>query len=188
MGFFNFKKKRTSSTIQEKLKIETPANIESPTIQPEQKEKTKPHVPTPPKRKKEKKDVADFFTVNIYEIFKHEPISVGNGTGTNGQPVEIFSFKLPDLELNTFYKVNILKYADNHYDLVFISNINDIRNELKEFVDFCMKTFGNDFMNKGSVNKDDFRDATLGVFSRVWYGNACLENPNFAITLTLFDV
>lgn len=190
MGFFNFKKKqtKTSSDIQEEPNVEISMNSETPIVQPVHEETPKVHTPNISKKKKEKEDISDFFNINVYDVFKHDLKAVGSGKGSNGQPVEIFSFKLPNLELNTFYKINVFKYANGHYDLVFISNINIIRDELKEFVDFSCKTFGNDFMNKKSVNQDDFRDVTLGVFSRVWYGNARLENPNFTITLTLYDI
>ncbi|MDR1402275.1 MAG: hypothetical protein LBJ60_01055 [Tannerellaceae bacterium] len=188
MGFFKFKKQdsQTSSNIKKELVNEKFPIVETPDVPPVKKEISKPFVYPPPRRKKEKEDIADFFTVSIYDIFKHNPESVRKGRGTNGCPVEIFELKLSELELSTFSKVEILRYENKQYDLVFISRTNEIRDNLKNFIDFSCKAFGPDFMQKGSFNANDLRDAALGVFSRIWYNRARIENSSFTIALTLY--
>lgn len=189
MGFFKFRKQhsQTSSDIKKQPVIQRPSNIETPIVPPIQQEIPKPFIPTP-KKKKEKEDIGDFFTINIHDIFKHNPKPIGERKGNNGKPVNVFELKFPELELDTFFKVNILQNEDQRYDLEFISNINEIRDNMKEFIDFARKTFGLDFMNKGAVNENDSRDTALGVFSRIWYNNARIENKTFTITLTLYNI
>lgn len=190
MGFFKFRKQnsQTPSNIEKEPVIERFPNIETPPVVPSVQQEIPRSFTPSPKKKKEKENVADFFTVNIYDIFKHEPKSIREGRGSNGYPVEIFELKFSGLELSTFFKAEIHQYENKHYDLVFISNVNEIRDTLKEFIDFCCKTFGPDFMNKGSFNKNDLRDAALGVFSRIWYNKARIDNSAFIITLTLYDI
>ncbi|MDR3141529.1 MAG: hypothetical protein LBU37_07390 [Tannerellaceae bacterium] len=195
MGLFKFGKhhSQTSSDTKKELETEGPLNIiiETPVMPPIQKEISDPLPPPPPEKKKEKKeeeDIADFFTVNIYDIFKYNPESAGKGKGANGHPAELFELELPELELSAFFKVEILRYENQRYDLVFASNTNEIGDRLKKFIDFSCKAFGPDFMRKGSFNANDLRDVPLGVFSRIWYGKARMENTSFTLTLTLYGI
>ncbi|MDR0748779.1 MAG: hypothetical protein LBF62_04320 [Tannerellaceae bacterium] len=189
MKLFKFRKQhpQTLSETQKEIETETPLNVEPPVVIP-------PVSPLPPEKEKEKEedkeeeDIADFFTIDIYDIFKYNPISVRKGKGVNGYPVEIFELELPGLELSTFFKVEILHYENKRYDLVFVSNTNAAGDRLKKFIDFSCKVFGPDFMQKGSFNADDLRDATLGVFSRIWYNKARIENTSFTLTLTLYGI
>jgi hypothetical protein len=190
MGFFKFGKhhSQTSSNTEKEPETEEPLRIETPvTTPPVQKE-----IPAPPaflpSKKKEEEDVADFFTVNIYDIFKYEPKPVRKGKGANGHPVEIFELELPELELSAFFKVEIHQYENKRYDLVFISHTNEAGDRLKQFIDFSGKVFGPDFMQKGSFNDNDLRDAALGVFSRIWYNKVRIENTSFTLTLTLYGL
>jgi hypothetical protein len=175
MRFFKFGKhnSQTSSDIEKEPVAEGPPNTKTP---------------VEPTVQKEKEDIADFFTIKIYDIFQYNPKPVGKGKGANGRPVEIFEVSLPEPELSTFFKVEIRQYENKQYDLVFISQTNEIRDELKEFIDFSLEAFGPDFMNKRSVNANDLRDAALGVFSRIWYNKARIDNTSFALTLILFDI
>ncbi|MDR1624393.1 MAG: hypothetical protein LBS04_05410 [Tannerellaceae bacterium] len=190
MGFFKFGKhhSQTSSDTKKELETERPLNIETPVTPPVQKEISNPLPPLPPEKEKEEEDIADFFIVDIYDIFKYNPKSVRKGKGANGRPVEIFELELPELELSTFFKVEILHYENKRYDLVFASNTNKAGDCLKKFIDFSCKTFGPDFMQKGSFNANDLRDAALGVFSRIWYNKARIENTSFTLTLTLYGI
>jgi hypothetical protein len=189
MGFFKFGKQhsQTSSNTEKAPETERPLSIETPVTPPVQKEIPTP-LPSLPSEKKEKEDVADFFTVNIYDIFKYGPEPVRKGKGANGHPVEIFELELPELELSAFFKVEIHQYENKKYDLVFISNTNEAGDRLKQFIDFSGKAFGPDFMQKGSFNANDLRDAALGVFSRIWYNKVRIENTSFTLTLTLYGI
>jgi hypothetical protein len=190
MRFFKFGKRnsQTSSNIKKELVTEGSPNTEIPVAPPAQKEIHKPFVPFPSKNKKEKEDIADFFIINIYDIFKYDPKPVRKDKGANGRPVEIFEATLPEPELSTFFKVEILQYENKQYDLVFISKTNEIRDDLKEFIDFSCKAFGPDFMQKGSFHANDLRDAALGVFSRIWYNKVRIDNTSFTLTLILFNI
>jgi hypothetical protein len=188
MRFFKFGKRdsQTSSNPEKEPVTEGPPNTNTPVVLPVQEETYLPPVSLPPE--KEKEDMADFFTINIYDIFQYDPKPVKKGKGTNGRPVEIFEVLLPEPELSTFFKVEILQYENKHYDLVFISRTNEVRDDLKEFIRFSCEVFGPDFMNKGSFNANDLRDAALGVFSRIWYNKARIDNTSFALTLILFNI
>ncbi|MDR1160877.1 MAG: hypothetical protein LBK45_00920 [Tannerellaceae bacterium] len=166
--------------------------------EPEKEKKKEPEKEKKKEKEMEKKrekepekaveDIADFFSVNIYDIFKHNPKSVRRGKGANGHPMELFALELPKLELSTFFRVLILQYENKRYDLVFISNTNEASDSLKKFIDFSCKAFGPDFMRKGSFNANDIRDAALGVFSRIWYNKARIENASLTLTLTLYGI
>ncbi|MDR1203073.1 MAG: hypothetical protein LBL58_15785 [Tannerellaceae bacterium] len=190
MGFFKFGKhhSQTSSNTEKEPATERPLHIETPVTPPVQKEIPTPVASSPPKKKKEEEDVADFFTVNIYDMFKYEPVSVRKGKGANGHPVEIFELELPELELSAFFKVEIHQYENKRYDLVFISKTNEAGDRLKQFIDFSGKAFGPDFMQKGNFNANDLRDTALGVFSRIWYNKVRIENASFTLTLTLYGI
>jgi hypothetical protein len=190
MGFLKFGKhhSQTSSNTEKEPETERPLNIETPVTPPAQEDIPKPSAAPLPSKKKEEEDVADFFTINIYDIFKYEPRPVRKDKDANGHPVEIFELELPELELSAFFKVYILHYENRQYDLVFVSNINEAGESLKKFIDFSCKAFGPDFMQKGSFNANDLRDAALGVFSRIWYNKVRIENTSFTLTLTLYGI
>jgi hypothetical protein len=188
MRFFKFGKRNSqiSSNTEKRPVTERPPNTKTPVVPSAQKEIHKPVVSSLPENKKE--DIADFFTINIYDIFQYDPKPVRKGKGANGCPVEIFEVTLSEPELSTFFKVEILQYENKQYDLVFISKINEIKDDLKEFIDFSCEAFGPDFMNKGSFHANDLRDAVLGVFSRIWYNKARIDNTSFTLTLILFNI
>jgi hypothetical protein len=192
MRFFKFGKHhpQVSSNTKKEPETERPLNIETSVTHPIQEEISNPSPPLAPEKEKEEeeKDIAYFFTVDIYDIFKYNPKSVRKGNGADGRPVEVFELELPELELSAFFKVEILQYENERYDLVFISNTNEVGDRLKKFIDFSCKTFGPDFMKKGSFNANDLRDAALGVFSRIWYNKARIENASFALILTLYGI
>jgi hypothetical protein len=196
MGFLKFGKhqSQTSPNTEKELETESPLSIETPVAPPVPEEIPAPVVSLPPEKEKEKEkekeeeDVADFFTVNIYDIFKYEPVSIRKDKGANGRPAEIFELELPELELSVFFKVEIHLYENKCYDLVFISRTNEASDRLKQFIDFSGKVFGPDFMQKGSFNANDLRDAALGVFSRIWYNNVRIENTSFTLALTLYGI
>lgn len=139
-------------------------------------------------RKKSKKDeFSSLFKIDIYNIFKYEPKLEGE-VYRSGKPAKKYTFKLSELELATFYKVDIFQFQNGDYELLFRSNINELRDGLKEFVDFCVKDRGLDFMNKGGITQEDYDDAYLGIFSRVWHNFLRIENINFRLTLTIYDI
>ena len=199
MGFFNFKKKEqgvsTPTTPDfQKVTVTEPSPEEETLIAvtpPLPEEMPKPtRIDTIGKKevKTEKEDINDFFSLDIYDVFQYEPKHVGKDKGVYGNPVELFSLQLPELQLSTFHAVKILRYSNGHYDLVFDSATSEINDVLRELVDFCSNTFGVDFMRKGSINDKDLCDARLGAFSRIWHESVRLENPSFKMALTLYDI
>ncbi|MDR2389466.1 MAG: hypothetical protein LBD89_06760 [Tannerellaceae bacterium] len=144
--------------------------------------------PLPENKKKPKDDACDFFHVDIYNIFKHNPEFLEKGLGSDGGPVERYVLPLEIPELSVFRQVNITKYANGRYDLHFLSKSNEVPQELKEFIAYCSDVLGPDFMQKKHFSEDDVRDLRLGVFSRVWRRQMRIENINFTLSLTLIDI
>jgi hypothetical protein len=140
-------------------------------------------------RKKQKEDACDFFSVDIYNIFKHKPELLEKGEDAEGRPVEKYTLELKPLELAVFHRVNVIKYETGHYDLCFSSKTNKVSEELKEFINYCANVLGLDFMQKGVFsNTEDVRDIRLGVFSRVWRREIRIENIYFTLTLVLYGI
>ncbi len=190
MGLFNFKKQNKQKSPEPKHNPVQPTPVISQKPLPDQEiqietKEEKPKFISQPRKKKD--DISSLFKINIYDIFKYDPKLISNIT-IQGKSAEKYSYKLPDLELGTFYRVDIIKYNDGAYELIFVSNINEVRKELKEFIDFCVNKYGKDFMNKGEIVKEDYRDLPLGVFSRVWHNRLRLENLNYTISLTLYNL
>ncbi|MDR1938417.1 MAG: hypothetical protein LBQ73_07955 [Tannerellaceae bacterium] len=139
-------------------------------------------------RKRQKDDACDFFTIDIYNIFKHEPELVEKYDYAEGRPVEKYMLKLNTLELSVFNHLDILKYENGNYDLVFTSKTNEVSNDLKEFLEYCTGVLGVDFMQKGNFSDGDVRDLRLGIFSRVWRRQIRIENVYFTLSMTLWDI
>ncbi|MDR1918526.1 MAG: hypothetical protein LBQ65_02635 [Tannerellaceae bacterium] len=139
-------------------------------------------------KRKQKDDACDFFTIDIYHIFKHEPEFVEKYEDDYGQTVEKYTLKLNTLELSVFNQVNILRYENGDYDLLFTSNSNVVSSELKDFVAYCADVLGPDFMQKRQFNDEDVRDLRLGIFSRVWRREIRIENVYFTLSLSLYGI
>lgn len=186
MSFFSFGKKNKKQTpsSEEKQKPVKPQVTPPPfPVMPPPEES-----PAPLFRKKNKKeDMRDFFKIDIYDIFKYKPLPEED-TVVGKDAAGRYNFKLKELELDTFYKVKINKLSAKQYSLTFTSNVNEIRESLIEFIDFCLQLYGSDFMNKGHVSDDDYRDLAMGVFSRMWYGILEVNNLDFRMSLTIHTI
>lgn len=185
MGFFNFWRKGKKETVKPQLKS-LPAHPVEP-IEPIEPKKPIEVKPVKNDRPTPLPALCDLFRINICNIFKYEPKLIEETTA-GGKPVKKYSLKLPELELSTFYKAEIIQHNDGTYDLVLQSNVNEIRKGLADFIDFCTREYGPDFMHKGSVADSDYRDVPLGVFSRIWYNKLRIENTYFTISLTIYNV
>jgi hypothetical protein len=187
MGFFKFGKQHKQEP-SEFQNIQAPIEKEVlpiPQVIPQEvKENKSIFTPQPGKKKN---DISDLFRINIYDIFKYAPKLVETIT-LQGETAEKYSVKLPNPELGTFDKADIIKYPNGAYDLIFAGNINEISKELKEFVDFCVSKYGKDFMNKEGIVRQDHCDLVLGVFSRVWHNKLRIENVNFTISLSMYHI
>ncbi|MDR2810496.1 MAG: hypothetical protein LBB84_08100 [Tannerellaceae bacterium] len=139
-------------------------------------------------KKKQKDDACDFFHIDIYNIFKHNPEFFEKGESTDGRPIDKYILPLKTPELSVFLQVNISKYENGRYDLHFLSKSNEIPQELKDFIEYCADVLGADFMQKKYFSEDDVRDLRLGVFSRVWRREIRIENIYFTLSLTLFNI
>ncbi|MDR2117977.1 MAG: hypothetical protein LBP25_00365 [Tannerellaceae bacterium] len=139
-------------------------------------------------KKKQKDDACDFFHIDIYNIFKHNPVLLEQSVDAEGKPLEKYMLSLKTPELSVFTQVNISKYESGHYDLQFLSRSNEVPEELKEFITYCADVLGPDFMQKKYFSADDVRDLRLGVFSRVWRREIRIENIYFSLSLTLFRI
>ena len=190
MGFLNFWEKKKKSTVEPQSKSQSvhPAqhakNVSPATsVTPSRVEVQKPST----RSKGKKENLGDLFKVNIYNMFKYDPKLVEE-TSLNGKQVKKYTLKLPDLELSTFYKAEITQHLDGTYDITFLSNVNEIRQGMVDFIDLCINLYGTDFMNKGNITNDDYRDSSMGVFSRIWYNKLRIENVYFTMSLTIYNI
>ena len=93
-----------------------------------------------------------------------------------------------NVELSTFNLLDVFRYENGNYDLVFTGNEMQVKTELIDFIHYCVNVFGADFMQKKEFSQEDVRDMRLGIFSRVWHGQARIENINFRLSLTLYNI
>jgi hypothetical protein len=167
-------------------------DIQAPLITQDTKEQQAPPLPPPPpqeQKKEQKDDASDFFHINIYNVFIHDPEFVEKCDHVQGQTVEKYTLKLSKPELSTFDQVHILKYENGNYDLHFTGNVEELTAEMIDFVNYCASVLGPDFMQKTSYAGDkDARDMRLGIFSRVWPKQVRIENIYFTLSLTLYDI
>ncbi|MDR1880072.1 MAG: hypothetical protein LBQ78_04000 [Tannerellaceae bacterium] len=200
MGLFDFLKPTVKEVKknQETLRLQTSEKAQTPEthlkdetysgLEVVQPQKAPKHVKEAPKRQPEKNSLSDFFHVDIDHIFKHEPSLAAKSAGANGEPVEMYTLDLKERELSTFFKVQVIRFEDETYNLVFISDINEIKEDMKEFIHYCTTQFGPDFMRKEDITDEDYRDMTLGVFSRIWHDRVCIGNTHFSVSLTLYHI
>jgi hypothetical protein len=187
MGLFHLTK-QNSQKIQDVDAQET--QLTSPIIPFVVEEKIQPLeiVVSQKEEKKEKDDFGDFFSINIYNIFQYNPALTGKKEGAAGKGIEIYTLKLNGLELSTFHQVDVIRYENGHYDLVFSSSVTEIKDDLKAFIHFCVDNLGPDFMQKEGFTAKDAQDIGLGVFSRVWCENIRIENVYYTLSMTLYDI
>jgi hypothetical protein len=189
MKFFKF----TKQEVQEQQEV-----IMQPTVQPFAQQRPSMQEPVARQeplapvlsdnKKKQKDDACDFFHIDIYNIFKHNPDFVEKSEDADGQVVEKYTLPLRTPELSVFIQVNVTRYANGRYDLHFLSKTNEVSQELIEFVNYCADVLGSDFMQKGHFSDKDVRDIRLGVFSRVWRREIRIENIYFSLSLTLYGI
>jgi hypothetical protein len=165
-------------------------DIQAPSTTQDTQEQQATLPPLPREQEKtQKEDASDFFHVDIYDVFKHDPEFVEKYDNMQGQTVEKYTFKLSKPELSTFTQIHILKYGNGNYDLHFTSNVRELNTEMIDFINYCAGVLGPDFMQKTTYAKnDDLRDMRLGVFSRVWPKQVRIENVYFTLSLTLYDI
>jgi hypothetical protein len=190
MGFFKFI--RQNDDVQKPKEQENVIkNVTIPQT-PVFPDATKPEVGTPQSlpqnEKKQKNDACDFFNVKIYDIFSHQPEFIEKTKSGNGKLVEKFTLKLNEPELSTFNLLNVFRYENGNYDLVFTGNEMQIKTDLIDFIHYCVNVLGADFMQKKEFSQEDVRDMRLGIFSRVWHGQARIENIRFRLSLTLYNI
>jgi hypothetical protein len=160
-----------------------------PTIQDIKEQQAPPPPPPRDQKKKQKDDACDFFHVDIYNIFKHEPEFVEKYDNMQGQTVEKYALKPDKPELSTFSQIHIIKYGNGNYDLHFTGNVKNLNTEMIDFINYCAGVLGPDFMHKKNYSPDDdIRDMRLGVFSRVWPRQIRIENVYYTLSLTLYDI
>jgi hypothetical protein len=182
MGLLNFRRQNADLTVAAEIQdSEQPAT----TILPQKEEF---HVAELPEIKGKENSIEGFFKINIHDIFKYKPEYESRQEKEKGQWVDLFSLPLDRPELDCFHRVNIIKYEDGHYDLIFISKACNVNNTVSRFINCCLDTFGKDFMGKGAVSEKDEKDICLGAFSRVWLNRARIENTFLSLTLELYQL
>jgi hypothetical protein len=162
--------------------------LPTPSLIPFMAERTLNWPPAAAHKEERKEDFGDFFKVNIYDIFRYKPVPAETNEPAEGKSAGKYTLALNEPELATFSQADIIRYGNGNYDLVFSSEINEVNEDVKAFIDFCVQKLGPDFMHKEAFTASDAQDALLGVFSRVWYNEIRIDNVYFTLTLTLFDI
>lgn len=133
------------------------------------------------------KQVKDFFKIDIDNLWKYEKTQKDERT---------YEIRLEKLELGCFYKVEIIDVGDGTYNVVFYGRDEhdySFPAQLREFLDFCARTFGLDFGGHDHIGsaEDEYVKAG-GMFDRKWLrnGKVWLTRPTkFApFELTLFGI
>ena len=133
--------------------------------------------PSEPKKER----LEDFFKIDIRDIFKYEPkysyekevdgikkISEDGEVLDENVKEKHYDLRLKELELGTFYKVEILQSYKDSYILKFEGRNEMITNELYEFINFCFEKYGYDDMGNGKITTDDFQLFVINRFGRFW--------------------
>ena len=148
--------------------------------------------------------IDDFFKIDIRDIFKYHPkfsyekeneyIKKVNGEiERDGYKVEdnykvidkYYDLRLEELELGTFYKIEILQSHNDSYWLTFEGRDNMLTQELYDFVNFCFEEYGFDDMGKGKIEESDWALIASNRFIRMW-DNILLSMDDGFMTLRIY--
>ncbi|MDR1257893.1 MAG: hypothetical protein LBK65_01240 [Tannerellaceae bacterium] len=188
MGFFNFIRNDVQKPGEQQNANTQPETPSSPPPSIEEPATIAAQLPSQGLKKKQKDDISDFFNVNILNIFVHEPEFIEKYCAGDGLSVEKYILKLQKRELSSFNQITILRYENGNYDLLFTGDAVEVNTEMENFVNYCVRSLGEDFMRKNDFSEKDVRDIRLGIFSRIWYGRVRIENIYFTLSLTLHDI
>ncbi|MDR1556627.1 MAG: hypothetical protein LBS88_06305 [Tannerellaceae bacterium] len=197
MGFFKFikqdnenvrKQEEVSKQWQQQQKQQNVTILQAPVSQHITRQENKTDQTLSENKKTHKDDACDFFNVKIYHIFTHKPVFVERCEHENGQSVEKFTLELSQTELSTFDHLDIFKYENGNYDLLFTGNETKLTAELIDFINYCVGVLGPDFLQKKEISREDIRDMRLGIFSRTWHKQIRIENIYYKFSLTLYDI
>lgn len=125
--------------------------------------------------------IEDFFKIDIRDIFKYQPkflyekenecIKKLNEEIKEGEYKVIdkhYDLRLKELELGTFYKIEIIQSHDDSYWLKFEGKDYMLTNELHDFVNFCFDKYGYDDLGNGIITSEDFILISSNRFVRMW--------------------
>lgn len=127
-------------------------------------------------------DIGDLFQVDIYDIFKHEPVLVEE---KDGKP---FLFKLDVDELGTFHELEIRKVGNDNVNLTFYSDTGLMTEQIVSFVNSCVLMYGLDNTKSGYVNEKDLSMLkNIDYFSRMW-SNVWITCDSGVFEITLLGV
>lgn len=126
-------------------------------------------------------EIEDFFKIDIRDIFKYEPKfsyeneneyikKLNEKNGEEGYKVidKHYDLKLKELELGTFYKIEILQNHDDSYWLIFEGKDYMLTQELYDFVNFCFNKYGYDDLGNGIITTEDWILISSNKFIRIW--------------------
>ena len=127
-------------------------------------------------------DIGELFQVDIYDIFKHEPVLVEE---KDGKP---FLFKLDVDELGTFHELEIRKVGNDNVNLTFYSDTGLMTEQIVSFVKSCVLMYGLDNTKSGYVNEKDLSMLkNIDYFSRMW-SNVWITCDSGVFEITLLGV
>ena len=125
--------------------------------------------------------IEDFFKIDIRDIFKYQPkflyekenecIKKLNEEIKEEKCKVIdkhYDLRLKELELGTFYKIEITQSHDDSYWLTFEGRDYRLTKELHDFINFCFDKYGYDDLGNGIITSEDFILISSNRFVRMW--------------------
>lgn len=130
--------------------------------------------------------LADFFNIDIHDIFKYQPVLVEKDANKSSPPVDIYALNCREWVLATFAEVDIIRFGERDYNLIFKSQLEHPPKELFRFINACAEKFGLDINGNGKVTKEDVELMKYGLFSRFWR-DISIHNLDYRMTMMIFD-
>lgn len=135
---------------------------------------------------KVKRDIYDFFSVDVRDIFKYNPTFQGAQINAAGSAINNFVLKLAPLELQMFSSLDIILHPDNEKTLVFRCQSPTLSKPCIEFVNFYANVYGPDLLGQGKITDRDL--ANYRSFSRLYPNMMINYDEKGGMELSLLSV
>ncbi|WP_018669501.1 hypothetical protein [Bacteroides gallinarum] len=141
----------------------------------------------PEREEQVKNDIADFFHIDINNLFQYSPTYSHSEENIAGKEVRHYKLRLKELELGVFYELKIIEVGENELNVSFIGRSSILTDELKEFINFCANCYGLDNSGYGRIENKDYLDVERKLFSRmwnkIWITNLATDNDNMEMVI-----
>jgi len=133
-----------------------------------------------------KEKLVDFLNIDIHNIFKYQPILVEEDANKSIPRVDIYALNCNERVLSTFEEVDIIRFGEHEYNLIFKSQLDQPSSEMIRFINACADEFGLDINGQGKVTQEDIELMKYGLFSRFWR-DISIHNLDYQMTMMIFD-